>query len=76
MPNEFVELVLTACKKGFLQKGDYLICDNAMVHCASEAITALKKGLVAFDIELVFLPAYSPKLNPSELVFSLCKGTL
>jgi hypothetical protein len=30
---DFVEFVLAACEKGFLQKGDYLICDNATVHC-------------------------------------------
>lgn len=73
---DFVEFVLSACENGFLQSGDFLIADNAAVHGGSASLDVLCEILHTFGVELVFLPAYSPELNPCELVFSLMKGSL
>ena len=50
----------------------YLVMDNASIH-KGPAVTA---ALAALNVEPVFLPPYSPELNPCELVFSMVKGKL
>jgi transposase len=49
---------------------------NAAVHAGQDSVKLLKEVLDTFGVSLVFLPAYSPELNPCELVFSLFKGIL
>lgn len=72
----FVEFVLYCCQEGHLQSGDYLIVDNAAVHSGHESSGLLEDILETWGIRLTFLPAYSPELNPCELVFSLVKTYL
>ncbi|WP_410521199.1 transposase [Candidatus Tisiphia endosymbiont of Ditula angustiorana] len=45
-----------------VSKEVYLICDNASYHKSKK----VKEYLVNTKIELVFLPPYSPNLNPIE----------
>jgi hypothetical protein len=68
----FLEFILDCCLDGDLTAGDYLILDNAPVHtgCGSQI---LKCVFDFFGVNLVFIPAYSPELNPCELVFSVVK---
>jgi transposase len=46
-----------------------IILDNASIHKSSDLCTLF----TGFGIELCFLPAYSPQLNPIEDVFSKWK---
>jgi len=55
-----------------LQPGDIVILDNLSSHKGGEA-TALVEACGA---SLVFLPAYSPDLNPIEMVFAKLKHML
>jgi len=55
-----------------LARGDVLIMDNLPVHKAVGIRTALE----AAGVELLFLPAYSPDLNPIEMVFAKMKALL
>jgi transposase len=55
-----------------LQRGDIVICDNLAAHRDATA----QKFLQARGIELVFLPAYSPDLNPIELMWAKVKAHL
>jgi len=48
--------------------GDYLIMDRARVHYGQEMFPLLELLLATREVTLVFLPAYSPELNPCELV--------
>jgi transposase len=56
----------------FLKPGDRVVMDNLAVH-KSEAILALIRQTGA---EALFLPAYSPDLNPIEKMWSKLKNIL
>jgi transposase len=55
-----------------LARGDVLIMDNLPVHKAA----GVRQALEAAGITLLFLPAYSPDLNPIEMVFAKTKALL
>ena len=59
---------------GDFRQGDYLIMDNASIHHAQAVINRLLCDL--FQVNLIFLPAYSPELNPAEYVFGHVKQYL
>jgi len=65
--------ILSCVEREVLQPGDYLILDNARSHVAAEVLQPLHALLSSLGISLLFLPAYSPELNPCELVFSFVK---
>lgn len=54
--------------------GDFLVVDNATVHNGEASAKVLSELLDVFGVTLVYLPAYSPELNPCELVFSVMKS--
>lgn len=55
-----------------LNKGDVVILDNLKLHKSLKAAQALKERGAWF----LFLPRYSPDLNPIELAFSKLKAHL
>ena len=67
---------MSAMVAGYLNQGDYLVVDNASVHVAKPIRVMLHDLLVARGVILVFLPAYSPELNPIELIFANVKRYL
>lgn len=73
---DFLEFLLTACENGSLCFGDFLILDNAAVHGGMDSFELLMDIIEYFGIRLIYLPAYSPELNPCELVFSLMKQAI
>ncbi|XP_006811421.1 uncharacterized protein LOC102808684 [Saccoglossus kowalevskii] len=58
-----------------LTPGDTVVVDNAPIH-HHEAERLLFNLLDDFDIELVYLPNYSPDFNPAENCFNKLKITL
>jgi transposase len=71
------ELFLADCiATGYLTQGDILIMDNASVHVGNETFATVHDTISQLNINLCFLPAYSPELNPVEYVFSYIKGRL
>ena len=64
----YVEQNLLAC----LKPGDIVIMDNLGSHKAEAIRTAIR----SVGARLLFLPPYSPDLNPIEQVFSKVKHTL
>jgi transposase len=71
---DYLETLTCACESGVLTNGDFLIVDNAAVHHGEDTVDLVDELLGAFGVRLVFLPAYSPELNPCELVFADAKG--
>ena len=63
-------------KKGHLQSGDFFICNNAKVHGGEMTFEILNDLLIASNVKLVYLPVYSPELNPCELIFAQVKRNL
>ena len=55
-----------------LRKGDRVICDNLSCHHAP----GVREALAQVGARLMFLPPYSPDLNPIEMVFSKLKALL
>ena len=55
-----------------LRKGDVVILDNLAVHKSTRAAECLKR----YGAWFLFLPAYSPDLNPIEQAFSKLKAHL
>jgi transposase len=57
----------------------HLLLDNARIHHATNSCRKLKLSTIAElarkkKIKLVYLPGYSPKLNPVEKCFSMIKN--
>ncbi|MBB4278901.1 transposase [Rhizobium mongolense] len=55
-----------------LDRGDVVVLDNLAVHKSAKAAGVLKEAGAWF----LFLPAYSPDLNPIEMAFSKVKAHL
>ena len=55
-----------------LHRGDLVICDNLSSH----KVSGVREALAACGAELLYLPAYSPDLNPIELAFAKLKAHL
>ena len=72
----FLEFVTFAIERQYLVDGDYLVVDNAPIHTAVDELATLVNLLEAYNIHLIFLPTYSPELNPCELCFSFIKRAI
>lgn len=55
-----------------LKAGDMVICDNLSSH----KVAGVREAIESRGAELLYLPAYSPDLNPIEMVFSKLKAIL
>ena len=55
-----------------LSPGDIVIMDNLPAH----KVTGVRKAIEAVGAELLYLPPYSPDLNPIEMMFSKLKALL
>jgi len=69
----FCDFVVACCVRKDLIAGDFLICDNAAIHGAEESQYLLTTVLQHYGVTLIYLPPYSPELNPCEPVFSVIK---
>jgi len=73
---DFMKFILHCIEHGALVSGDYLVVDNASVHAGLDSYPILESILKGFGLKLVFLPTYSPELDPVELVFAFVKNFL
>lgn len=71
---KFVLFILGCILSGALTTGNILILDNAATHFSLETYQTLTAMLQGAGVSLVFLPTYSPELNPCELIFGLVKN--
>ena len=55
-----------------LKKGDILVMDNLAAHKNKETLSLLEEA----GVEVLFLPPYSPDLNPIEMMWSKIKSLL
>jgi len=55
-----------------LREGDIVICDNLSSH----KVAGVREALQEIGVELLYLPPYSPDLNPIEMAFSKLKAHL
>jgi transposase len=55
-----------------LRRGDIVIMDNASVH----KVVGVREAIEAAGARLIYLPPYSPDLNPIEMAFNKLKALL
>ena len=55
-----------------LRKGDIVICDNLSSH----KVAGVREALQEIGVQLIYLPPYSPDLNPIEMAFAKLKAHL
>ena len=55
-----------------LRRGDIVVMDNLSAH----KVAGVREAITAAGARLIYLPPYSPDLNPIELVFSKFKWLL
>lgn len=67
---DFLAFLTYLVEHNHLTAGDYLVCDKATVHVGSSTSDLVFELLASAGVTLVVLPAYSPELNPCELVFA------
>jgi transposase len=70
---DFLTFILEQINDGRLVEGDTLICDNASIHNAQDTLNIINEIFTARGMRLIFLPKYSPELNPCELIWSQMK---
>jgi len=70
----FLSTITDLIETGFLDPDSILIMDNARFHDAAAIAPLLSALLDMFRIRLVFLPSYSPELNPIETLFGQVKN--
>ena len=66
----FKEFVIQMLRNNFLSEGDVLILDNAKIHSTDECLFLAETLWTVRRVAVLPLPAYSPELNPIELVFN------
>ncbi|EFA79070.1 hypothetical protein PPL_08540 [Heterostelium album PN500] len=69
-----LDYITAAIESDFLKEGDVLIMDNATVHLGDDTHPIIVERLTNAGVDIRFLPAYSPELNPIELVFGYVKN--
>lgn len=55
-----------------LKNGDVVICDNLACH----KVKGVERAISATGASILYLPPYSPDLNPIEMAFSKLKASL
>jgi len=70
---DFLKFVVYCIRQRYLTSGDYFIVDNAAVHGGYDTFETLFDLCETAGVKLIFLPKYSPELDPCELVFQTIK---
>ncbi|KAF7690794.1 hypothetical protein CDIK_2628 [Cucumispora dikerogammari] len=68
----FMSFLVECSRKGLFSNNPVLILDNVRFHYCEEIVFYLS----SIDVKVMFLPAYSPDLNPIENVFDTIKSRL
>ena len=73
---DVIDFIITCIQQGKLVAGDILVLDNAPIHKRRDVMGMFVALLTAAQVTVVFLPTYSPELNPCELVLAQNKHYL
>jgi len=73
---DFLAFIVSAIEHNKLHPGDLLIVDNATVHGGQDTFQIFHDLITAAGVQLVYLPTYSPELNPVELCWNIIKKQL
>jgi hypothetical protein len=71
---DFFNFVVAAIAASHLVNGNFFIIDNASIHFSWATQPQLQLLFTRHGISYLFLPTYSPELNPCKLVFAFMKN--
>lgn len=71
--HNFGEVLIDAIEAGFLVSDSILVLDNASIHKANDMLAYIGPLLAEYNITMMYLPTYSPELNPCEKCFNQAK---
>ena len=72
----FVLFLLECIVSGNLKSGNWLILDKSSIHFSEGTYEIMMAMLKGAGVQVMFLPTYSPELNPCQPVFGLIKNHL
>jgi transposase len=72
MTGDIFRAYITRCLAPTLRPGDIVVMDNLAAH----KVAGIRDAVEATGARLVYLPPYSPDLNPIELAFAKLKALL
>ena len=72
MNSEFFKEYIKEILVPTLQKGDIVIMDNLSAH----KVEGVVQPIIDVGVKVIYLPAYSPDLNPIEMAWSKMKSIL
>lgn len=59
---DFLMFMMRLLSSGFVAPGSFIVLDNASIHHAVEIREVLRLALELAQVQLIFLPAYSPEV--------------
>eukprot|EP00941_MAST-03F_sp_MAST-3F-sp1_P000231 g231.t1 len=74
--SDFLTFMLSDDVLGSIMPGDVVVLDNARTHHAHGIPHILQRAFEMRQAFLVFLPPYSPQLNPIEIIWANMKKRL
>ena len=74
--HDYLLFWLDCIQNKVIRRGDIIVVDNLNIHVVGWAYENLMELFEFFGITYVLLPAYSPELNPAELVFNKLKMSI
>lgn len=73
--NDFLRFLQDAILADYIVADDFVVLDNASIHLSLEVLEELEELQSEFQFKLLFLPTYSPELNPcvckNEILFAV-----
>lgn len=72
----FVEAMISAVERGIVRQGSVVVFDNARIHCAEDLFDFVVELFRTVGAVIIFLPKYSPELQPCELLFGAVKNRI
>ena len=72
MTGDIFRAYISRCLAPTLRPGDIVVMDNLAAH----KVAGIRDAIEATGARLVYLPPYSPDLNPIELAFAKLKALL
>jgi len=73
---DFLRFLLYLLDNNHLQEGDYFLMDSARIHGADATWDVVYGLLESKNIQLIWIPKYSPEFNPVELFWRYLKENL
>jgi len=70
---DFTSYLIYILSMDFVEHGDFIVLDNATIHSATDTFRMVYDLCEAKDVRIIFLPTYSPELNPVELCWAQIK---